>query len=191
MLLRNLSRSAARRVRWLSADASVPPLVADMRTHDCGSLRAAAVGDSVSLAGWVSVQRMYGKLLFVSLRDASGVTQLVYQKEDDVGLFEAAAALLPESVVRVAGSVRARPGEMMNGAMPTGEVEVEVRSLEVLNAPVRPVALRVQSEIGRHHGNDEARLRHRHLDLRGVEMQRNLLVRSRALGAARRALSEE
>jgi aspartyl-tRNA synthetase len=144
-----------------------------MRTYLCGDLRSANVGEDVALCGWVWRQRDHGGVTFVDLRDRSGLVQLVFHPEDAPQAHAAAQELKSESVVRVMGEVRARREGTVNADLPTGEVEVAVRDLEVLSAaetPPFPVEDRIEA-------SEELRLRYRYLDLRRPEMTQILRLR--------------
>ncbi|MFM9131810.1 MAG: aspartate--tRNA ligase, partial [Actinomycetota bacterium] len=145
-----------------------------MRTHMCGHLSSAHIGQQVSVCGWVSRRREHGEhLAFVDLRDHSGVVQCVVDDDTDVR---------SEWVVRVTGTVRARPEGTVNTSLSTGEVEVGDCTVEVLNSaepPPFPVDARADDV-------DEAvRLRYRYIDIRRERMQRNLRVRARVNSAIR------
>ncbi len=148
-----------------------------MRTHYCGDLRSADVGSEVSVCGWVSRRREHGEhLAFVDLRDHTGVVQCVV---------DGAADLRSEYVVRITGSVRPRPEGTVNPALATGEVEVgdcQVEVLSVAEPPPFPLDDRAADV------DETVRLRHRYLDLRRTEMQRNLRSRAALLSAVRRAM---
>lgn len=146
-----------------------------MRTHACGELRAGEVGTKVALCGWVAHQRDHGGVTFVDLRDREGVVQLVFHPQDRPEVHAAAQELRSESVVRVTGSVRARPEGTVNPSLPTGEVEVVVETLEVLadaDTPPFPIEDRIEAD-------EYLRLRFRYLDLRRPEMTRILRLRHR------------
>ena len=170
--------------------ASPTTLATTLRTHTCGALRGSDAGAEIRLGGWVHRKRDLGELVFVDLRDRSGLVQISfdprYTPTDTVRL---AATLGPESVVLVEGEVVARPTEMRNADISTGDVEVRAKTLQVVGpaaAPAIPVA-RVRSEPL---PAEELRLRHRYLDLRRPELQENLILRHRLLQASRRYLSE-
>ena len=155
------------------------------RTHHCNELRPAHIGQIVTLTGWVHSRRDLGGLIFIDVRDREGRTQTVFDPSDlPKELFERAAALRSECVVRITGKVRARPAGTNNPKIPTGEVEVMAQALEVLNiAEVLPFPVddpEVASKV-----NEELRLKYRYLDLRRPEMARNLRVRSKAATATR------
>jgi aspartyl-tRNA synthetase len=144
-----------------------------MRTHACGDLRAAHVGTEVTLCGWIWRERDHGGVTFLDLRDREGLVQLVFHPEENPQAHAAAEAFKPESVVRVVGEVRARPEGTVNPALPTGEVEVSVRSVEMLSAsetPPFPIEDRIEA-------SEELRLRFRYLDLRRPEMSKFLRLR--------------
>ena len=161
------------------------------RTHHCNELRPAHIGQTVTLSGWVHSRRDLGGLIFIDIRDREGRTQTVFDPSDLAKeLFDSAAALRSECVVSVTGKVRQRPSGTNNAKIPTGEVEVGVASLEVLNmADVLPFPVDDPEIAGK--VNEELRLKYRYLDLRRPEMARNLRVRSKVATAARVFLDEE
>ncbi len=161
------------------------------RTHHCNELRPTHIGQMVTLTGWVHSRRDLGGLIFIDVRDREGRTQTVFDPSDlPKDLFERAAALRSECVIRVAGKVRQRPEGTNNPKIPTGAVEVMVTELEVLNvADVLPFPVddpEVASKV-----NEELRLRYRYLDLRRPEMARNLRLRSKVAMATRQYLDEQ
>ena len=170
--------------------ASSTTLATTLRTHTCGALRASDAGAEVRLGGWVHRKRDLGELVFVDLRDRSGLVQISFDpRYTPVDTVRLAATLGPESVVLIEGEVVARPTEMRNADIPTGDVEVRAKTLQVVGpaaAPAIPVA-RVRSEPL---PAEELRLRHRYLDLRRPELQENLILRHMLLQASRRFLSE-
>jgi aspartyl-tRNA synthetase len=144
-----------------------------MRTHACGELRAADAGAPVTLCGWVWRQRDHGGVTFVDLRDREGLVQLVFHPEEAPAAHAAAQGFKSESVVRVVGDVRPRPEGTVNPELPTGEVEVAVREVEVLSVaetPPFPLEDRIEA-------SEDLRLRYRYLDLRRPEMTRMLRLR--------------
>ncbi|HET9723962.1 MAG TPA: aspartate--tRNA ligase [Actinomycetota bacterium] len=144
-----------------------------MRTHACGHLRADHVGTEVTLCGWVWRQRDHGGVTFLDLRDREGLVQLVFHPEENPQAHAAAQTFKPESVVQVVGEVRARPEGTVNPSLPTGEVEIVVRSARMLSAsetPPFPIEDRIES-------SEELRLRYRYLDLRRPEMSGVLRLR--------------
>src|SRR5512136_3386846 len=161
------------------------------RTHHCNELRPAHIGQTVILDGWVHSRRDLGGLIFIDVRDREGRTQTVFDPSDlPKDLFEQAASLRSECVVRITGKVRARPDGTNNPKIPTGEVEVMAKTLELLNyAEVLPFPVddpEVASKV-----NEELRLKYRYLDLRRPEMARNLRLRSNVATATRVFLDEQ
>jgi aspartyl-tRNA synthetase len=161
------------------------------RTHHCNELRPAHIGQIVTLDGWVHSRRDLGGLIFIDVRDREGRTQTVFDPSDlPKDLFEQAASLRSECVVRITGKVRARPDGTNNPKIPTGEVEVMATALEVLNvADVLPFP--VDDPEAASKVNEEMRLKYRYLDLRRPEMARNLRVRSKAATATRMFMDEQ
>ncbi len=161
------------------------------RTHHCNELRPAHIGQTVTLSGWVHSRRDLGGLIFIDIRDREGRTQTVFDPSDLAkGLFDSAAALRSECVVSVTGKVRQRPTGTNNAKIPTGEVEVGVSSIEVLNmAEVLPFPVDDPEIAGK--VNEELRLQYRYLDLRRPEMARNLRTRSKVAIAARSFMDEQ
>jgi aspartyl-tRNA synthetase len=141
-----------------------------IRTHEAGTLRTSQAGQQVTLAGWVARRRDHGGVVFIDLRDASGVAQIVFRQED------LAHDLRAEFCVRVTGEVRRRPAGNENPELPTGEIEVAVTEMEVL-AESDPLPFPVESggEL-----SEEVRLRYRYLDIRRAEMSAALRARSTA-----------
>ncbi len=161
------------------------------RTHHCNELRPAHIGQTVTLTGWVHSRRDLGGVIFIDVRDREGRTQTVFDPSDlSKELFERAAALRSECVIRVGGRVRQRPEGTNNPKIPTGEIEVMVAELEVLNvADVLPFPVddpEVASKV-----NEELRLKYRYLDLRRPEMARNLRLRSKVATATRLYMDEQ
>ncbi|MDN4474512.1 aspartate--tRNA ligase [Demequina sp. SYSU T00192] len=148
-----------------------------LRTHLAGNLRAADAGATVTLAGWVGRRRDHGGVAFIDLRDASGLAQIVIREE-------VAHALRTEYVIQVTGEVRLRPEGSANPNMPSGEIEVAVHDVTILNesAPT-PFPIDEHVTVG-----EEARLKHRYLDLRRPQPRANIVLRSEVNKAARRVL---
>ncbi|HUA30182.1 MAG TPA: aspartate--tRNA ligase [Streptosporangiaceae bacterium] len=141
-----------------------------MRTHDAGSLRLTDEGQDVTLAGWVARRRDHGGVVFIDLRDASGVVQVVFRQED------VAHDLRAEFCVLVTGTVRARPAGNENPELATGDIEVAVTDIEVLSeSDPLPFQIEGAAEL-----NEEVRLRYRYLDIRRAEMSAALRARSAA-----------
>ncbi len=151
------------------------------RTHTCGALRPADVGTDVVLLGWVHRVRDLGGLLFIDVRDRAGVTQIVFDRDDDA-LMAKAKKLRSEFVVGVSGRVRLRSADTINGKIPTGEVEVVVSQVTILNeakTPAFPVA--DDTPV-----SEDVRLKYRYLDLRRPRLQGNLILRHRVTSVIRR-----
>lgn len=159
-----------------------------IRTHTCGQLRDTDIGKSVRLNGWVNSYRDHGNLIFIDLRDRYGLTQLVFDKEDDKGgaMMEAADKLRNEDVVAVEGAVRVRIGGE-NPKLETGKVEVVVSKLEVLSKTANPPFIPDETQKL---PNEELRLTHRYLDLRRPSMQKTLGLRHRVYQVTRRYFDE-
>ncbi|MBZ0263247.1 aspartate--tRNA ligase [bacterium] len=151
------------------------------RTHHCGQLRKEHIGEEVTLAGWVSRIRDLGGVIFVSLRDRYGKTQVVFDPTENADLTNEAKRLRSEWVVQLKGTVRQRPDGGENREMATGEVEVFGGSLHVISACETP-PLQPEDEF---EPSEEHRLRYRYLDLRRERMQRNLQLRHRMLQTVR------
>ena len=156
------------------------PTSTAMRTHQCGELRAEHIGQTVHLCGWVATRREHGeKLAFIDVRDHTGVTQCVVDNSVDVRA---------EYVVRVTGTVAARPTENVNERLATGGIEIQDCTVEVLNEaepPPFPISERAD------HVAENTRLQFRYLDIRRERMQRNLRIRSAVNSAIRRAMEDQ
>jgi aspartyl-tRNA synthetase len=157
-----------------------------MRTHRCGELRAEHIGQEVALCGWVAHQRDHGGVLFVDLRDRGGIVQVVCNPQESPDAHAVAERLKGESVVRVEGEVRRRPEGTVNANLPTGEIEVAARRVEVLaeaDTPPFPIEDGIQPD-------ESLRLRHRYLDIRRPEMNARLQLRHRTFSSIRRFFDE-
>ncbi len=157
------------------------------RTHYCGELREAHIGTSVRLAGWVHRVRDMGGVVFVDLRDRTGIVQIVFREEIDADLTDMAGLLRTESVIQVVGDVAARPPDTVNPKIATGAIEVVARSLTVLN-PCAPLPFQIADDATPH---ETTRLRYRYLDLRRPSMLRNLELRHRVVLRARQYLHSQ
>ncbi len=157
------------------------------RTHLCGDLRAANAGQQVVLMGWVNRRRDHGSLIFLDVRDRSGIAQVVLDKDLIPEGHAKGEQIRPEYVVAAVGKVRLRAADAINPKMPTGEVEIETTELLVLNdarlAPFSPSEEAIQ--------NEETRLKYRYVDLRRPEMQRNFRLRHDITLAIRDNLSQQ
>lgn len=157
------------------------------RTHRCGELSAANVGETVTVMGWVQKQRNKGGIIFVDLRDRAGILQVIFE-ESDCGAenFAKAEKLRSEFVVAVAGRVTKREGAV-NESLATGEIEVRAEQVRILSeAETPPFPIEADSKT-----KEELRLKYRYLDLRRPDLQRNLILRSRIATTIRTFLSEE
>jgi aspartyl-tRNA synthetase len=162
------------------------PYAVRHRTHLAGALRLGDVGTRVRLGGWVHRRRALGGIVFVDLRDRAGIVQVSFDpRSASQQLIDSAAALGAETVVLVEGEVVARPENMRNSELETGDVEVRATGLRVVGPAVTP-AIPVARGKGEVLPAEELRLRHRHLDLRRPELQRNLVLRHRLMQATRR-----
>ncbi|WP_280497213.1 aspartate--tRNA ligase [Nocardia asiatica] len=151
-----------------------------LRTHLAGSLRSEHAGQTVTLTGWVARRRDHGGVIFIDLRDASGVAQAVFREGEPA---EQAHRLRAEYCVRVTGTVEARPSGNENPELPTGAIEVNVTELEVLNESA-PLPFQLDEQPG-----EEARLKHRYLDLRREGPAHAIRLRSKVNAAAREVLA--
>ncbi len=155
-----------------------------LRTHHAGELRAANVGQEVVLTGWVAKRRDHGGVAFIDLRDASGIAQVVVR--DEVLASSGAHDLRNEFCIKVTGVVETRPEGNANPDLPTGEIEVAISELEVLN-PSAPLPFQIDERVT---VGEEARLKHRYLDLRRPAPAAALRLRSKVNQAARKVLGE-
>ena len=152
------------------------------RSHTCGALRASDAGSAVRLSGWIHRKRDHGGLLFIDLRDHYGLTQLVLHPETPG--FEAIERLRAESVIKIDGEVVARSAETKNANLPTGEIEIQVKAVEVLSeAAELPLPVFGEPEYP-----EEIRLKHRYLDLRRETLHRNIVLRSRVISSIRQRM---
>ncbi len=155
------------------------------RTHNCGQLNMKNVGEGVMLSGWVQKSRDLGGMTFVDLRDRYGITQLVFNMESDSGLCEQARKLGREFVVRAEGKVMERSNK--NPQIPTGEIEIMVEKLEILNkSETPPFTIEEHTD-----GGDDLRMKYRYLDLRRKVVRENLQLRSRMAIEIRKYLSDD
>lgn len=155
------------------------------RTHTCGELRISDAGKQITLAGWVQKTRDFGGMTFVDLRDRYGITQLVFNMETNADLCRMARELGREFVIRATGAVAERSNKNPN--MATGDVEIHVDHLDILNsAETPPFTIEENSD-----GGDELRMKYRYLDMRRAPLQRNLMLRHRMAQSVRHYLDQQ
>ena len=147
------------------------------KTHSCGELRASHVGQQVTLAGWVHRRRDHGGLTFIDLRDRTGLVQVVTDPEKAPAAHQAFEPVRNEWVLQIVGTVRKRPAGMANPDLASGEVEVAISEVTVLNtAKTPPFAINKEETV-----DEDTRLKYRYLDLRRERMQKNLAIRHRII----------
>ena len=155
------------------------------RSNNCGELRISDVGSNVTLSGWVQSNRDFGGMTFIDLRDRYGITQIVFNSDDDSSLSEKARKLGREYVVKIEGKVRERSNKNPN--RPTGEIEIEVNVLEILNASkVPPFTIEDDTD-----GGDDLRMKYRYLDIRRNPLKDKLMFRSKLAIEARKYLDSK
>ena len=153
----------------------------DKRTNYCGTLTSADIGKNVTVLGWCQRQRDLGSLIFIDLRDRTGIVQLAFDSESDRDIFDTAFSVRAEYVLSASGTVRSRGEGAVNPNMPTGEIEVHVEHFKVLSkAQTPPFPIVEKSDV-----KPELRLAHRYLDLRRPDLQQNIINRSRIVKIAR------
>ena len=154
-----------------------------MRSHYCGTLTAEDVGETVELSGWMHRRRDHGGVIFLDVRDRTGLVQVVYDP-DTVDSFATAESVRNEFVLQIKGKVRPRPDGTVNPEMPTGEIEVLGSELTILNkAATPPFQLDEHSEAG-----EDVRLKYRYIDLRRPEVQQRLQTRAKITSCIRQNL---
>jgi len=143
------------------------------RTHTCGQLNSKDIGKEVRLCGWVATRRDHGKLIFIDIRDREGITQIVFLPKESGDAYQKAQELRSEFVVQAKGMVFRRPEGMINPKINTGEIEVLVQDLEILNPSLTPpFEIEERSEV-----SEDVRLKYRYLDLRRKNVFNNLVLR--------------
>ena len=157
------------------------------RTHTCGELNAKYIGESVVLNGWVNTVRLHGQVVFVDLRDRYGKTQIVFNSEDYPGDFEAVKKLSMEDVLSISGTVQNRNEGAVNPDMATGEIEVIVSAMDMLNEAA-PLPFIISD---RNSAEEDLRLKYRYIELRTDELQNNLKIRHKTYQAVRSYLSDQ
>jgi len=155
-----------------------------MRSHGTGVLSSDDAGTEVHVAGWIATRRDHGGVVFLDLRDRSGIVQVVADPDVAAGVVAEAQRLRDEWVVRVTGTVRARPEGMRNPKLPTGDIEIAATSIQVLSESRTP-PFPVEDDV---EAGEDLRLTHRYVDLRRPRMARNLAMRSQALSVVRRVM---
>ncbi|HET6364374.1 MAG TPA: aspartate--tRNA ligase [Nitrospirota bacterium] len=157
------------------------------KTHNCGELTKKEVGATVTLMGWVHTRRDHGGLIFVDLRDRGGITQVVFNPETSAEAHKLAHEIRNEFVLAVTGKVAPRPGNTVNTKLPTGEIEVIVNDLAILNqAKTPPFMIEDETEVA-----ENLRLKYRYLDLRRPSVQKVLITRHKITQTVRRFLDSQ
>ncbi|HAX45848.1 MAG TPA: aspartate--tRNA ligase, partial [Nitrospina sp.] len=157
------------------------------RTHTCGELTDKNIDQVVTLCGWIHTRRDHGGLIFIDLWDKYGLTQVVLNPQIDQLAHQEAQSLRGNFVISVVGKVRARPDDMINPKLQTGAIEVYVDELDILNpSKTPPFSAWESQEVG-----EVTRLKHRYLDLRGEELQKNLALRYQITRTVRNVLHDE
>jgi aspartyl-tRNA synthetase len=160
-----------------------------MRTYYCGELRTKHIGEIVTLYGWVDRRRDHGGVIFLDLRDRSGIVQIVSDPQRTPDSYEQANTLRNEYVIKVIGRVSQRPEESLNSRIPTGEIEIYADNIELLNAVRKQLPFQVSSSET-DPVREDLRLKYRYLDLRRAQMTRNLQLRYQVVKAMRRYLED-
>jgi aspartyl-tRNA synthetase len=161
-----------------------------MRTYYCGEVRKEQIGQTVTLCGWVDRRRDHGGVIFLDLRDCTGLIQIVSDPQRTPNSYQNAEALRNEYVVQITGRVTARPEDSLNPKLPTGEIEIYADKIKLLNAVRKQLPFQVSttdSETVR----EDLRLKYRYLDLRRDRMSRNLRLRHQVVKAIRRYLEDQ
>lgn len=161
-----------------------------MRTYYCGEVRKEQIGETVTLCGWVDRRRDHGGVIFLDLRDCTGLIQIVSDPQRTPDSYQDAETLRNEYVVQITGRVTARPEDSLNPKLPTGEIEIYADKIELLNAVRKQLPFQVStsdSETVR----EDLRLKYRYLDLRRDRMSRNLQLRHQIVKAMRRYLEDQ
>ncbi|OIP71126.1 MAG: aspartate--tRNA ligase [Oscillatoriales cyanobacterium CG2_30_40_61] len=161
-----------------------------MRTHYCGHLRSTHIGETLTLCGWVDRRRDHGGVIFLDLRDRTGIVQIVSDPERTPDSYNIAETLRNEYVVRITGRVSQRPPESLNPKLATGEIEIYAEQIELLNGLGKQLPFQIsisETETVR----EDLRLKYRYLDLRRERMTRNLHLRHEVVKAIRRFLEDQ
>ena len=160
-----------------------------MRTHYCGELRKEHIGETVTFYGWVDRRRDHGGVIFLDLRDRSGIVQIVSDPQRTPDSYEQANSLRNEYVVAITGTVSQRPPESLNPRLPTGEVEIYADKIELLNAVRKQLPFQV-STADTENVREDLRLKYRYLDLRRERMAQNMQLRHQVIKTMRRYLED-
>ena len=155
-----------------------------MRSHHCAKLNKEIIGETITICGWVNTNRDHGGVIFIDLRDRSGVAQIVIDP-DTPEAFKNAESARNEFVLKATGIVRARPEGTVNAELASGEIEVLVKELEILNVS-EPIPFQLDDDV-----SESVRLQHRYLDLRTPKMQKNMMTRHNLIQAFRNHLNDE
>ncbi|TRZ48481.1 aspartate--tRNA ligase [bacterium] len=158
-----------------------------LRTHTCGELTAKDIAREVTLCGWVASRRDHGKLIFIDIRDRQGLTQIVFIPKESGEAYKLAQDLRNEFVVKVYGKVERRPQGTLNPKLPTGEVEVLAKDLEILNSSLTP-PFEIEDAL---EVTEEMRLKYRYLDLRRKKIFNNFLLRHSLYKTIRAFMNQE
>ena len=161
-----------------------------MRTYYCGEIRSSNIGETVTLYGWVDRRRDHGGVIFLDLRDRTGIVQIVSDPQRTPDSYEQTNTLRNEYVVKVTGRVSQRPDDSLNPRLPTGEIEIYIDNIELLNAVRSQLPFQV-STADTEPVREDLRLKYRYLDLRRERMARNLQLRHQVVKAIRRYLEDE
>ncbi len=157
------------------------------RTHNCNELKIADAGKNVCLCGWVNSRRDHGGLIFIDLRDREGLTQIVFDPQTSEDVHKTAESLRNEFVISVVGTVSKRPQGTVNPRLATGEIEILVSELKILNkSKTLPFEVNDDKDVG-----EDLRLSYRYLDLRRAHMKRNIILRSKVIKVIRDFLDEQ
>ncbi len=163
---------------------------ATMRTHYCGELRSSSIAETVTLNGWVDRRRDHGGVIFLDLRDRTGIVQIVSDPQRTPASYSQAEALRNEYVVQITGRVTQRPPESLNPRLPTGEIEIYADEIQLLNAVHKQLPFQVAT-ADTDTVREDLRLKYRYLDIRTNRMSRNLQLRHQVVKAIRRYLEDE
>jgi len=160
-----------------------------MRSYYCGELRSKHIGETVTLYGWVDRRRDHGGVIFLDVRDRSGIVQIVSDPERTPDSYHGAESLRGEYVVKITGRVTSRPEDSLNPKLPTGEIEIYADEIELLNAVRKQLPFQI-STADHENVREDLRLKYRYLDLRRDRMSRNLQLRHQVVKAMRRYLED-